>query len=179
MLINKNHLSLFKTDSDVLVESLLFSFMTTKSERESKGATVFLSHKHNEKDILRNAVSLLRKLGVTVYLDWEDNEMPPETCGETAEKIKRKIIENQKFILLATNDAINSRWCTWELGFGDSHKYHKDMAIMPITEDDGDWIGMEYLQIYPIIKTDNQTIKGNYYVEFKGEKTKFAEWLKK
>ena len=41
--------------------------------------TVFLSHKHDETDILKDVVSLLKSLGVDVYVDWMDSTMPKTT----------------------------------------------------------------------------------------------------
>lgn len=55
-------------------------------------------------------IDLLRNLGVKVYLDWFDDEILSCTNSETAEKIKSRIIENRKFILLATDGAIFLKW---------------------------------------------------------------------
>lgn len=46
--------------------------------------------------------------------------MPKVTSAETATRIKDRISRCDKFILLATNGAIDSKWCNWELGFGDA-----------------------------------------------------------
>lgn len=105
--------------------------------------------------------------------------MPSNTDGSTAVRIKEKINENKKFILLATENAINSKWCNWELGYGDARKYHEDIAILPITDnEDNVWSGNEYLQIYPIITFQYQYTFGNYYVEFKGKQILLADWLR-
>lgn len=45
--------------------------------------------------------------------------MPEKTSGLTATKIKYQIYKNDKFILLATDNAIASKWCNWEVGIGD------------------------------------------------------------
>ncbi|WP_318344372.1 toll/interleukin-1 receptor domain-containing protein [Flagellimonas baculiformis] len=145
---------------------------------DEKAITVFLSHKHDDSEVLEHVIEMFTSLGVKVYVDWQDEDMPTKTSGETAVKIKEKIKENDKFILLATENAIQSKWCNWELGFGDSEKYLDNIAIMPITENDGSWSGNEYLQIYPIIKTEYQHSTGNYYVEFGMKRKKLEEWLK-
>lgn len=178
MLISRKHLDLYEPEFLGLFEQRFYSLLTKKAEKEATGITVFLSHKHNERDILEKVVELLKKIGVKVYIDWQDDEMPENTSGETAERIKNKIKENKKFILLATNGAIVSKWCNWELGYGDSDKYPNNIAIMPITENDGSWVGNEYLQIYPVIKTEYEIFKGDYYVEYKDSKIKFIDWLK-
>ncbi len=122
------------------------------------------------------------KLGIRVYVDWMDEEMPAITSGTTATKIKEKIKNNQKFILLATNQAINSKWCNWELGLGDAEKYLWGIALFPIAENSGDWKGNEYLQIYPRIERVKRSIHGNDYDWFViyPDKTKVTleAWLK-
>ena len=85
--------------------------------------TVFLSHKHDDLEDMKGVIGMLeRKFNVNVYIDSMDGAMPKTTCGETASRIKGKINDCDKFILLATEGAIESKWCNWELGFGDAKK---------------------------------------------------------
>jgi hypothetical protein len=79
-------------------------------------------------------------------------------------RIKQKIRENHKFILLTTEGAINSKWCNWELGLGDAAKYIEHIALLPIKKDYNDFSGSEYLEIYPyIFNIDSyQYFKGNH-----------------
>jgi hypothetical protein len=116
--------------------------------------TVFLSHKHDDLADLRGLVGLLESLGAKIYIDSMDNKMPAQTCGDTAKRIKEVIKYCDKFILLATAKAIESYWCNWELGFGDTHKYIRNIALLPIKEQSQyswEYKGNEYLQIYPQI----------------------------
>ena len=117
---------------------------TRDRSKYSYEVSIFLSHKHSEKDIIEKVIVLL-----------------------------------DKFILLATEGAIASKWCNWELGIGDVHKYYKNMAVMPITnKENGEFSGNEYLQIYPIITSEYYYTTGTYYVEFEGNKIKLEEWIK-
>lgn len=78
--------------------------------------------------------------------------MPARTCGRTAENIKEKIKKYDKFIFVATEGAIASKWCNWELGFGDAQKFaYGKIALFPIRDDEKDWSGSEYLELYPVI----------------------------
>lgn len=141
--------------------------------------TVFLCHKHDEIKELEDAISLLKNLGVEVYVDWLDEEMPKATNDETARKIKRKIKENRKFIFLATENAISSKWCNWELGYGDALKYLEHIALLVVKDDYGNWSGSEYLQIYPIIGKKYSWTDDYFEVEFPdGRKTDLSTWLK-
>ena len=83
-------------------------------------STVFLSHKHEDVLQLKQARRILSSLNAHVYIDWLDKSMPKETSGETAIKLRKKIKESDRFILLATDGAIQSKWCNWELGQGDA-----------------------------------------------------------
>jgi hypothetical protein len=88
-----------------------FSDRITEAKNELQHmatTTIFLSHSHDDKEEVKKAVVFLRSIGVRLYIDWLDPSMPPFTNAETAEKIKKKIKECSKFILLATNNAIAS-----------------------------------------------------------------------
>ena len=103
-----------KVSSENLTESRgLFSRAKDARERKkySTEVSIFLSHKHGEFDILEQVINLLKKLGINVYVDWLDYEMPSTTNGTTAARIKEKIKDCDKFILLATEKAISSKWC--------------------------------------------------------------------
>ena len=180
-LISKEYLNDFyyTTNTKYFSDSVNESIQARKRSSYSYEVTIFLSHKHDEKEVLERVIVLLKKLGVSVYVDWLDSGMPKYTNGYTAKRIKEKITSCEKFIFLATEGAISSKWCNWELGFGDAKKYPTNIAVLPITDKrDNNWSGNEYLRIYPIITTDYNYLEGNYYVEFEGRKVKLVDWLK-
>ncbi len=158
--------------------------------------TVFLSHKHKDLEDSKEAkgiIGILEGHGAKVYIDSMDNTMPSQTSGDTALRIKEIIKYSKKFILLATNRAIESYWCNWELGIGDTYRYIKHIAIISIKEKgtyDFQYKGNEYLQIYPSIEyrdgttsyRDGLLIPKGYYVRTPmGEDsyniTPLKEWL--
>lgn len=141
--------------------------------------TVFISHKHDDLEDLKDLIGFLeQQYNVKAYIDSRDASMPAITSGKTAQNIKDRIIKCNKFILLATNGAIESKWCNWELGYGDAQKYKKHIALFPMKPKDTydfDYKGSEYMQIYPYIcyfdgtetyTNGNPIIKG-YYVRYK------------
>lgn len=161
-----------------------------RAESKANKTTIFLSHKHDESnEILDGAIQFLNGFDVEVYMDWLDEEMPKFTSGETAKKIKEKIRENDKFILLATEEAINSKWCNWELGLGDAAKYRNNIALLAVQKDNSDYTGSEYLNIYPYITYENGTntytngkyITKGYYVRYSDNYTivPLKTWLQK
>lgn len=149
--INETQLRSFRKSTKTYNLTLNESLRNFKNESKFLKTKIFLSHKHDELEQLEGAISFLKNNGVEVYVDWLDEGMPKTTSGQTALRIKEKISENDKFILLATEGAINSKWCNWELGLGDTAKYINNIAVLPIKKDFSDFSGNEYLEIYPHI----------------------------
>lgn len=145
--------------------------------------SIFLSHSHYDMKYVKIARAFFEQFGVKVYVDWADDTMPKTTSGETASKIKTKIHTNKFFILLATDIALYSKWCNWEVGIADLLKYRNDkIAILPISDERDKWKGNEYLQLYPEIMCDNMNRLDNissYFVKYPdGRKVLLENWLK-
>ena len=150
--------------------------------------TIFLSHKHDDLDDLKGVIGWLeKKFNVDVYIDSMDKSMPKNTSGITATRIKKKIRDCDKFILLATDAAIESKWCNWELGYGDAkNNAFGNMALFPMRETSSSsfYKGNEYLEIYPYIVSRSEYVSSRYnlkvdryYVKYQGELTPLKEWL--
>ena len=164
----------------------------------SKGkdkTTVFISHKHDDLKDLHGFINFLEKeYNIDAYTDGNDSSMPKVTSKETAERIRKIIKKCSKFILLATNKAVESNWCNWELGFGDAYKFPDSIAILPMNDkfkSESDYKGKEYMELYPTIVHYNGTekysdyspIEEGYYVRTKNSTgytiTKLESWLNK
>ena len=190
MIFERGHFQSKSINESFVTDSLREVKMFSHNKPYSNSNTVFLSHKHSDLKDLQGVMGLLKEYGVKVYIDSMDNKMPKETSGETAKRIKEVIKYCKKFILLATEDAIESYWCNWELGFGDTHKYKSNLAILPIKEigeSDYQYKGNEYLQIYPkinyrtaFINFKGHYFKSGYYVENPDDNyiTELSVWLK-
>ncbi|MCD8179855.1 MAG: toll/interleukin-1 receptor domain-containing protein [Firmicutes bacterium] len=155
--------------------------------------TVFISHKHDDLEDLKGILGFLElKYGVKVYIDSRDPSMPKITSAQTALNIRERIKDCDKFILLATNGAIESKWCNWELGYGDAQKFKKHIALFPMKPQgtyDSSYKGSEYMDIYPYIAyydgtetyTNGEPIARGYYVrrqEANGNYiTSLADWF--
>ncbi len=158
---------------DTLSEQRTFSKSTAHT-------SIFLSHSHKDKSIVEQAKVFFEKLGISIYVDWSDETMPERTSGITASKIKNKIIQNDKFVLLATNDALISKWCNWEVGVGDVYKLQSDkICILPLADSRLTWKGNEYLQIYPRLEESEYT--SDYYkvIYPDNKEVSLREWLNK
>ncbi|MDP9078858.1 MAG: toll/interleukin-1 receptor domain-containing protein [Bacteroidota bacterium] len=149
-----------------------------KSETGS-GTKIFLSHSHADADKIevRRITVMLRKVNANVYIDRNDSGLPPTTGADTALRLKRQIKTSEKFILVATNNAIASKWCNWDLGHGDAYKFPDHIAIIPLAEHDGQWTGQEYLNIYPRIE-ESDVNPGRYKIVYPDDSIKYLEnWL--
>ena len=178
MIFEKGHFRSSRLEKSFINESLKQTRTFSAKTAYDTKTTVFLSHKHKDLEELEEAtgvIELLEDLGVKVYIDSMDNKMPEQTSGETASRIKDIIKYCNKFILLATEKAIESYWCNWELGIGDVHKFEPHIAILPVKEKgqyNHLYKGNEYLQIYPHIDyedgtaryTNGEIIYKGYYV---------------
>lgn len=127
---------------------------TRTFSKSTATTSIFLSHAHADKSLIEQAKIFFENLGLSIYVDWADETMPERPNGMTAQKIKHQIGGiNDKFILLATNNAILSKWCNWEVGIADAFRLSaKKMALLPLADNNGAWDGNEYLQIYPRIE---------------------------
>lgn len=114
--------------------------------------SVFLSHSHKDADLIEGLIVILRSQGVEVYVDWKDGEMPAETSAVTAARIRGKIRENDRFIVVLTENSRASLWVPWELGVADVAKGSENIAIWPIREDREDLDGIEFMGVYPKIE---------------------------
>jgi hypothetical protein len=199
MLFNRGFFNTYKDVTSKLMVNE--SFQRTKSFSSSShkfasGTTVFISHSHDELDLgeLDGFIGLLRRYNVVPYIDSMDKNMPSVTCADTAKRIKEVIQFCEKFILIATNNAIESFWCNWEVGIGDVHKYKDHIAILPIKESSqrpDQYEGNEYLNLYSSIEyfngstnySNGQVIEAGYYVRTPMSVSHsiepFVDWLNK
>ncbi len=180
-LISKSQLSAVRANYErTRSRSALFEASSIKNSRKAftNEITVFLSHKHSQQQELQDAIALLRKVNVNVYVDWADEGMPKTTSGATAQRLKDKIKSSRKFILLATEEAIASTWCNWELGIGDAHRYIDHIALLVVKENYTAWTGSEYLQIYPVIGAKYSNNLEIFEVQYPGgKKVDLITWL--
>ena len=184
--VQDSHFSTVQNRSEILLENQIHSNKTK----------VFLSHKHSDLEELKDFIGFLEtKYNVDVYIDSMDKAMPSTTSGATATLIKKVIQKCDKFILLATNDAVESKWCNWELGFGDAKKFRDDIAILPIKEKgqyDFQYKGKEYMSIYPQIiyydgsekYTSGVPVTPGFYYGYNDDNgvtiiTPLSDWFKK
>lgn len=166
----------FDAYSNVRLDEARGAIPIAHSQFGYRKTTVFISHKHDDLESLKGLLGYLeRYFNVKVYIDSNDPSMPKVTSAKTAENIKARIKQCDKFILLATNGAVESKWCNWELGYGDAHKFSSHIALFPLkpkATSDYAYKGSEYMRLYPYIiycdgterYDDGSPVKKGYYV---------------
>ena len=184
---------LFDAYAGVKLDEARSHIPITHSQYGYHQTTVFISHKHDDLDSLKGLLGFLeRNYDVKVYIDSRDPQMPKVTSAETAKNIKDRIKQCDKFILLATNGAVESKWCNWELGYGDAQKYKSHIALFPLKPkgaSDSTYKGNEYMGLYPHIiycygtevYNDGTPVNKGYYVYDQEQNvvTPLARWLAK
>ncbi len=173
-----------------LTEALQHGLTYTAKDSTTRKPLVFISHKHDDLKDLKELIRFLETFyNCSCYIDSLDSNLPVSTSGTTALQIKKKIVECDKFILLATQNAIESKWCNWELGYGDAFKSAKNNLALLFIYSNSEDFGNEYMQNYPYIVyrtgnekySDGSPIKKGFYLRyFKNNKpylVSLEEWL--
>lgn len=132
----------------------------TMDQAPTRYRRAFLSHSHLDRELALGLKKDLAKRGVSLYIDWLDLTMPDSTNIETARKIQEAIKEADYFLYLVTANALNSKWCPWELGCADGFGKTKTIYIVPTVDDSNVERGKEYLGLYNILEWD--TFRGEY-----------------
>ncbi|UFQ01702.1 toll/interleukin-1 receptor domain-containing protein [Pseudomonas fitomaticsae] len=127
----------------------------SQSARALGYKTAFLCHSHQDRTAVLGLLQVFREQGLHLYVDWMDSEMPATTNGDTARKIKNRIVEADLFLFLATPNSLASRWCPWEIGYADGVKRYESIFVIP-THERGVTYGNEYVDIYRRIDEANE-----------------------
>lgn len=113
---------------------------------------IFLSHSFHDAELVLGIKLFLEDLGLSVYVDWVDDPHlnRNEINRETADTLRRRMQACRSLLYAASDNATNSRWMPWELGYFDGLKQGK-VAILPISKNasNSNYTGQEYLNLYP------------------------------
>jgi hypothetical protein len=135
-----------KTARSIVMES-------ERSHASWKSYDVFLSHSVKDAEIVLGVKAWLEEKGNSVYVDWvEDAELDrTKVTPENANILRERMQACASLIFIATDNASDSKWVPWELGYFDGLKGNR-VAILPVLDD---WKtssdGQEYLGLYPVI----------------------------
>lgn len=134
------------------------------SEALRQGApTAFLSHSHKDATLAKGLQAHLARQGWDIYIDWEDTAMPDRPNRVTSDRIRRKIVDLELFLFLATQNSMASRWCPWELGYADGKKANRSILIIQTSDYAGTSYGNEYIELYRQIEPTQSGGIGSFY----------------
>lgn len=177
--VTRAELREFKTQLSINEQVVLRS---SASSRSPKGST-FLSHSSKDEELVVGAIRVLENHGGKVYVDEIDPEMPPYTSEETAQLLKQRIHQTNRFVLLASENSRQSKWVPWELGVADGDKGLGRIALFLASDNanDDNWASWEYLGLYRrIIWGDLQGHKKPLWLVLDKKRntaTPLREWL--
>jgi len=118
-----------------------------------KAYDIFLSHSFSDAELILGVKKLLESQGHSVYVDWvEDPHIDRKNVTkQVAEHIRGRMKSCRSLIYATSDNASNSKWMPWELGFFDGYKPGQ-VFVMPVLERENDnFDGREYLSLYPVL----------------------------
>ena len=125
----------------------------------TKSYDIFLSHSSNDAGLVTGLKLELEDLGYSVYVDWiEDPKLSrANVTKDTALVLQARMKQCKALLYAFSENAVNSKWMPWELGYFDGIK--GTVAVLPISRTSkSSFQGSEYLGIYYYIQID--TVNG-------------------
>jgi hypothetical protein len=142
--------------------------LTQDQAAQSGAKTAFLCHSHEDQNLVKGLIKLMKDAGWSIYVDWQDGTMPTTVSKDTAHKIKQTIKQLDFFLFLATPNSTSSKWCPWEIGIADGVKHYDNLLIIPTEDSYGKHYGNEYLEIYRHIDlSDNMKLTAWFPNQYK------------
>jgi len=116
---------------------------------------IFLSQTIRDAEIVLGVVDLLTEKGYTVFCDWL--EAPEIDRGEVtpanAAFVRKMMSLSETLLFLDTENADQSLWMCWELGWFDGNNGR--VAVLPVLIDgNNNYRSREFLGLYPYVELD-------------------------
>lgn len=148
----RRNISEYGTKKDQIIYENAEMHTRYDSVQKRKIYDVFLSHSSLDEKLVLTLVDLFNEAGYSVYVDWiEDTQLDRNNVNKNTAQVLRNRMDGSKGLsYVATGDAVNSKWCPWELGYFDGKKNGR-CCILPIMESQI-FQGQEYLGLYPYMQ---------------------------
>lgn len=123
---------------------------------------LFISHSFKDKQLITGLYYLFEKAGYKVYIDWIDDSNLDRTKVDekTASLLRNRMNSCKGLAYISTVNSPSSKWCPWELGYGDGRL--GKVCILPVMS--GSYKGQEYLGLYPYL--DYEKYENNSQMDF-------------
>jgi hypothetical protein len=118
---------------------------------------IFLSHAFRDAVVVYGIYLILTSAGLTVFVDWIDRPNVDRTkvTPENAAYLRVAMDQSRTLLYAATENAGESRWMPWELGYMDGLKRY--IGILPVVQSATSrnaYSGVEYLGLYPYVTAE-------------------------
>lgn len=158
-------------------------FEDSTAFNETKYYDIFLSHCFLDDKYIFTISEIIKEMGYTVYVDWiEDSQLDRKNVNKRTAEILKIRMKNCKCLFYAVSEnATNSKWMPWELGYFDGIK--SKVAILPVNNSIkqlNNFEGQEYLGLYAYVSKDrsNGAEKENLLIHTNDkEYVDFKNWL--
>ncbi|MBQ3844830.1 MAG: toll/interleukin-1 receptor domain-containing protein [Bacteroidales bacterium] len=119
----------------------------------SKLYDIFLSHSSKDEELIAGLKLLLNDMGYSVYVDWNDEQLDPNhVTPETAAVLRERMKQCKSLIYAFSENASNSKWMPWELGYFDALKQSR-VAVLPISKiAKYSYKGSEFVGLYYVVQ---------------------------
>ena len=107
---------------------------------------VFLSHSHQDAELVLGAAKLLEERSLKVYVDWvvDRDRSNTATTPAHARMVRARMRQCRSLLYLCTDNSMGSKWTPWELGYFDA--FRGTVAILPLLDTgNAAFSGAEYL----------------------------------
>lgn len=140
---------------------------------------IFLSHSSLDNELVAGLKLMLEDMNYKVYVDWDDNKLDPNNVTpETAAILRERMKQCKSLIYAFSENASNSKWMPWELGYFDAFKKSR-VAVLPIskTVKEG-YKGSEFVGVYYFVTFNkiSGTDKDAIWVHDGDDYVYYREW---
>jgi hypothetical protein len=150
-----------------------------KRVTDNSEISVFVSYDSGDEETMLSVLLLLDSAGVKICPVLSGSLGASGRGSDKDDSVRNNIARCSKLVFIASDNAMRSPRCNWELGIGDGLMTPANTAIMPVTEQRGaTWSCPDHLLSYPMLVTDNDFFIGEFFIESMDRKISLTEWLR-
>ncbi|MCX6270136.1 MAG: hypothetical protein NTU44_02765 [Bacteroidetes bacterium] len=149
-------------------------------DRNSEERRVFLFYKAGDKDRILSMVNIIKSLRLNIFIDYIESGVLESSGPEVIAKIRTRLYQSEKAILLATPQPIDLNGIPLDFGLNGKFQFTRKVAIFPITENPDRWNERDMFRIYGYVQKKYSffNFPDDWIVVFpEGDRMTLKEWL--